>query len=463
MTMKSRRSFLQSGVAGALALALGSQRSDSAASGRRPNFLVLVTDDQRSDTLGEMGNSLIKTPNLDLLARKGVLFSNNFCTTSICCSSRATLLTGIDAPRHGIDAFNRPLEEEHWKVAFPMLLREAGYRTGFVGKWGLGGKMPEGDYDFWAGFSGQGTYFEEVEGLRVHRTQIIARDASRFLDGCDGETPFCLHVAFKAPHCLDGDPRPFHPDPAFDDYYKDDFIPPPPTADEDYFKALPEFLQTSEGRVRWKIRFSDRDLYQRSVKDYYRLVTGVDYAVGQLVAKLEEKGLAKDTVILFTSDNGFFLGEKGLAGKWTMHEPSIRVPLLVYDPSVSDTLWHRKLEPMTLTTDVAPTLLDYAGLPLPESVQGMSFRPLVENRQVGWRSSWFYSHLLEHPRIPKCEGVRTEDWKYIRYLDSDPLYEELYDLKRDPHEERNLAPSPGAVEKLREMRQRWENLRKSAV
>jgi arylsulfatase A-like enzyme len=465
MTDHTRRDFIKTGLAASAAVGLHAFPNSAEAIGeveKRPNIVIFYTDDQRWDSLGYMGNPIIQTPCLNRLAKEGVAFSNSFCTTSICCTSRATLLTGMHCERHGIDAFNQPLTKELWAQTFPMLLREAGYRMGFVGKWGLGGSMPEEDYDFWAGFAGQGTYFEEVDGQKVHRTTLMERDAFRFLDGCDSERPFCLQIGFKAPHCLDGDPRPFHPNPVFDDLYRNVRIPVPKTATQECFERLPEFLQTSEGRKRWEIRFSNPDLYQNTVKDYYRLITGVDHVVGDVMVRLAEKGFEKNTIVLFTSDNGFFLGEHGLAGKWFMHEESIRVPLLVHDPRLSVNLRGRTIPEMALNIDVAPTLLDLAGVRIPATVQGDSLLPLLQGETVEWRRSWFYSHPFVHERIPRSEGVRTESWKYVRYIDADPLYEELYDLDSDRYEERNLALEPAHAEKLKEMRTRWEHLRKAA-
>jgi len=466
MSHASRRTFLKTGLSAAVGVGLSERSRAEGETARKqtpPNIVVLYTDDQRLDALACMGNPIIQTPHLDSLAQQGVAFSNSFCTTSICCTSRATLVTGMHCERHGIVGFNQPLAPEIWRQSFPMLLREPGYRTGFVGKWGIGGPMPEEDYDFWAGYAGQGSYFEEVDGKRKHRTKINRDGALKFLDSCNSRQSFCLQVSFKAPHCLDGDPRPFHPDPEFDDLYADVEIPVPKTATEDCFKRLPSFLQESEGRVRWQIRFSTPELFQKSVKDYYRLVTGVDRAVGEIVAKLDEMGVRDNTLLFFTSDNGFFLGEHGLAGKWFMYEESIRVPLLLFDPRLPEGGRGKRVSEMVLSTDVAPTLLDYAGIPVPSRMQGRSLRPLVEGKATDWRTEWFYSHPFEHKRIPKCEGVRTKRWKYIRYIDFDPPYEQLFDLEADPCEERDLARQPTYSERLKEMRQRWEKTRKEVI
>ena len=166
--------------------------------------------------------------------------------------------------------------------------------------------------------------------------------------------------------------------------------------------------------------------------------------------------MAENTVLVFAGDNGFYLGEHGLAGKWYMHEESIRVPLILHDPRLPERLRNKRRAEMVLNIDVAPTLLDLAGLPVPPSVQGRSLLPLVQGGKPRWREEWFYSHLYAYKLIPKSEGIRTRRWKYIRYIESEPLYEELYDLKRDPLEEKNLARDGRHAGQLRKLRGRWQ-------
>ena len=208
-------------------------------------------------------------------------------------------------------------------------------------------------------------------------------------------------------------------------------------------------------RLRWAIRFWGPTRYQESVKGYYRLVTGIDRVVGRLRAALEKQGLADTTAIVYTGDNGFFLGEYGLAGKWTPHEPSIRVPLLVYDPRLPEEARGHTRPEMALNIDIAPTLLAFAGLDPSASMQGKSLLPLVRGATPEWRTDFLYEHLFEHPRLPKMEGVRTEEWKYIRYVDEDPVIEELYDLRRDPQELENLAGRAAWEPVLSGLRQSW--------
>jgi arylsulfatase A-like enzyme len=421
-----------------------------------PNILFLLADDLRWDGLGCTGNRLARTPNLDALASKGALFRNYFVTTSICCVSRASILSGQYARRHGINDFATPFSPAAFAATYPALLRAAGYRTGFIGKFGVGERMPEKEFDYWRGFPGQGNYFEK--GDPVHLTKRMGDQALEFLSAGD-RRPFCLSVSFKAPHSQDGATREFPPDPRDEGLFTEVTFPTPPTAGEKFFRQQPAFVQHSEGRVRWERRFATPVLYQKTVADYYRLVTGMDREVGRVLAALREKGLSDNTLVVFTSDNGFFLGERGLAGKWLMYEPSIRVPLIVADPHSPARARGRAEEAMTLNVDLAPTLLDYAGVAAPPSMQGRSLRPLIGGEKVPWRSEWFYEHLTLPKIIPPSEGVRTERWKYLRWVGADPAVEELYDLRTDPFEERNLATEGEHRRTLDELRGRWSRLR----
>ncbi|MFQ5730762.1 MAG: sulfatase [Planctomycetaceae bacterium] len=455
-----------------LVLGLATPFSSSAAAPARaakpipkpPNIIFILTDDQRFDALGCMGNPILKTPHIDALASDGVLFTNMFCTTSICAVSRATFLTGQYGRRHGIQGFRTPLSATQFADSFPGLLRKKGYHTGFVGKWGLGGKLPRDRYDVFRGFSGQGRYFPRGKSGRrgEHITHRLGDRAIEFLDGCKADQPFLLQLYTKASHCQDGDPWPFQPDPRYNALYADDTIPTPKTATEAHFKALPAFLRKSEARKRWYVRFANRELYQKSVKDYYRLIAGLDDVVGRLRTKLKQKNLANNTVIIYTSDNGFYLGEHGLAGKWFMHEESIRLPLVIYDPRLPKKLRGRKVKQLVLTTDIAPTIEQLTGATVPKGVQGKSLVPLIHAEKTDWRTDFFYEHLFKHARIPQTEGVRTQRWKYTRYISVKPQYEELFDLKTDPHEERNLAKDAKFADVLRRLRKRCNVLAKNA-
>jgi arylsulfatase A-like enzyme len=203
--------------------------------------------------------------------------------------------------------------------------------------------------------------------------------------------------------------------------------------------------------MRWAVRFWGPSRYQECVKDYYRLISGVDEQVGRILRKLDEKGLADNTVLIFTGDNGFFLGEHGFAGKWFPHEESIRVPLVIYDPRLPESARGQRCRQMVLSIDIAPTICELAGQTVPEAVQGASLAPLMRGQQAPWRDEWFYEHIFVHPRIPMNEGIRGERWKYMVFH-TDPVWEGLFDLSEDPGETNNLAADPQFAEVMREMR-----------
>jgi arylsulfatase A-like enzyme len=455
-----------------------------AAEADRPNIVFLLTDDQRWDTLGAMGNSIIQTPNVDRLAREGVVFDNCFVTTSICMTNRACIFTGQYAARHGIWDFKTSFPPEQLARTYPARLKQAGYHVGFIGKWGVG-KPPDGLFDYNRGWPGQNRFYEKIQGGdpftylspgpgqagevakqrgRKHLTERMGDQAIEFLDGAPPDRPFCLSFSFKAPHCQDGQPafRQFPYDAKLDGLYQGVTIPRAPLSDPAFFDGLPDFLKTSENRRRWDLRFATPEMYQHSVKSYYRLISGVDRVVGRIVKKLEAKGVLDNTIILYTGDNGFYLGERGFAGKWYPHEVSIRVPLVIYDPRLPAERRGTRRDEMVLSIDLAPTMLAMAGTEIPETMQGRSVVPLVEGKSPEWRTEFFYEHLFRHATIPASEAVRTERHKYIRFVDSEPLHEELYDLESDPDQAHNLAGEPEHAATLAKMRQKWASWRQRA-
>lgn len=420
-----------------------------------PNVIVLVTDDHRWDALGVAGNPYMHTPNLDRLAAEGAYFPNAFVTTSICVASRASILTGQYARTHGVHFFHQSFTPEQNAATYSSQLGASGYYTGFVGKYGLGGEMPVEYFDSWAGFPGQGTYFKADNPEAGHLTGRLGDQTLAFLDSVPEGRPFCLSVSYKAAHAIDYDPDPFQYDPSLAHLYADVTIPMPELATEAEYDALPPFLHDTEGRKRWQNRFPNPDRAQESVKNYYRLLSGVDREVGRILDALEASGELDNTIIVFTGDNGFYLGDRGLAGKWYMYEESIRVPLIVYDGRRVGEIGGVRPGGMALSIDIAPTVLDLAGLESTAPMDGRSLAPLMRGEDVDWRTEWLYEHLLEHPHIPKSEGVRGERWKYVRWIDQDPVYEQLFDLEADPLERENLALNPAHRETLEDWRGRW--------
>lgn len=435
-----------------------------AAAAERPNILFVLVDDLRWNALGFMGDGVVKTPNLDRLAGRSVVFRNAFVTTSICAVSRASVFSGQYARRHGIEDFGTAFSAERWAQTYPALLRAAGYRTGFIGKFGVGdAKAVAGmaeKFDYWRGLPGQGYVLniDPKDPTRTHATTKMGNEAVEFLTSGSGEQPFCLSVSFQAVHARDGRPREFEPDGRDEELYAQVEMPLPKLATQEAWQRLPDFVRESEGRRRWKVRFATPEMAQRTVKDYYRLVTGVDREVGRMLEALAQRGLEQKTVVIFTSDNGFCLGDRGMADKWTMYEESLRVPMVVFDPRQTQEPRGRKEEVLALNIDVAPTILDFAGVKIPEAMQGVSLRQVLEGKRPGWREEFFYEHHSVPGKIPPSEGVRTARWKYLRWLRPAEPVEELYDLETDPLEERNLAKAAEQAEKLAELRRRWEHL-----
>ncbi|MCH2063832.1 MAG: sulfatase [Roseibacillus sp.] len=428
----------------------------------RPNILFLLVDDLRHDTFGFAGHKICQTPHLDALAAESHVFQNAFVTTAICMVSRASIFTGQYEARHQIHDFRTEFSPAAWGKAYPQLLKEAGYHTGFVGKYGVGNKMTEArkTFNFWRGFAGQGRFLDPRRKDNQHLTALQGDQSLEFLRTAPKDKPWCLSVSFKAVHCQDGAKRQFPPDKRDEKMFADVTIPPAPLSDPAIFQALHEPLRTSESRRRWEIRFSPK-LFQETVKDYYRLLFGVDREVGRMREELKKLGVAENTVIIFTSDHGFYLGERGLAGKWFAHEESIRIPLIIHDPRNRK----KRAQPLTelvLNIDFAPTILSCAGLNAPESMQGRSLTPLLAKTTGDWRSDFFYEHHFIPNRIPESEAVRGQRWKYIHWLAPKAGVEELYDLSRDPLERNNLAGDASHRETLATMRKRWKELKAEA-
>jgi len=427
----------------------------------RPNIVFILIDDLRWNTLGCMGDGVVKTPKIDRLAQRGTVFQNAFVTTSICWVSRASIFSGQWARRHGVQQGGDNLQS--WEQTYPTLLRANGYRTGFIGKFGVGNPKEiakhETEFDYWQGLPGQGGRFfiDPKDPTRTHTTAKMGNQALEFLKGCDSTKPFSLSISFNAVHARDHEPREYEPDQRDEMLYEETNIPRSKLATEEAFARLPAFVQNSEGRTRWKWRFDSAEKAQSILRDYYRLISGVDREVGRITEQLEKQHLTDNTIIVVTSDNGYSLGDRGLADKWFMYEEDIRVPSIIMDPRQPEKVRGQKRDEMVLNVDFAATMLDWAGVTVPETMQGRSLSPLIKGDSPSdWRTEFFYEHHSVPDRIPPVEGVRTERWKYIRWVTSSPLVEELYDLKNDPLEEKNLLTDKANVKELEELRAKWE-------
>jgi arylsulfatase A-like enzyme len=426
----------------------------------RPNIIFLLADDQRWDAAGFAGNAIIQTPNIDELAHEGVAFKNAYVTTPVCAISRASIFTGEYARRHGILDFTTDFSPTQLQQTYPALLHAAGYRTGFIGKFGVGNNPPASMFDYWRGFAGQGDYMtRDSAGHSMHLTRLESQQAIAFLDTQPHNQPFALSISFKAPHVQDDAAIQFIPEVTDASMYSSVVVPPPATADDTYWQSFPAFFKSNNlARERWQALFSTPERYQASVKGYYRLVTGLDRVVGEIRAELRKLNLDKNTVIIFSSDNGFFLGELGMAHKWYGQDPSVRVPLVVFDPRNLTGQRGRVENAVALNIDIAPTLLDIAGVPIPSQMEGSSLVPLIHGGIVPWRKDFLFEHLFPDPMIRRSAGVIGGRYKYLRYLDPNPNYEVLYDLVADPNETINFAQDSRYSAVLDRLRDRYDEL-----
>lgn len=429
---------------------------------QKPNIIFILTDDQRWDALGYAGNNVIQTPEMDKLAESGVYFRNGMVTTPICSASRASIFSGLHERSHKYTFQTGPIRSEFMAESYPKLLKQAGYYTGFFGKFGVNYSGKENlfdvveDYDRNNQFRDyRGYYFKTLHGDTVHLTRYTGQQALDFIDESPAEKPFCLSLSFSAPHAHDGAPLQYFWQEESDKLYQNMEMPGPELAEDKYFLEQPMPVREGFNRLRWTWRFDTPEKYQHSVKGYYRMIYGVDLEIAKIRRKLKEKGLDKNTVIIVMGDNGYFLGERQLAGKWLMYDNSVRVPLIVYDPRA---IQHRDINDMALNIDVPSTIIDLAGIPQPETWHGKSLMPVVSGRQNSLnRDTVLIEHLWEFENIPPSEGVRTSEWKYFRYV-NDKSWEELYNLKNDPKETENLAANPEYAEVLKKLRTKLERL-----
>lgn len=451
----TRRQFLKYSSAGVLGTAFSfGLDSCTQGVGKRPNFVFFLTDDQRWDAMSCAGNEVLHTPNMDKIAEQGVRFENMFVTTSLCGPSRASFLTGKYVHNHGVRLNGEALSQE--QRTFPEILKEAGYETAFVGKWHNTDLGKGRDFDYTFGFKGQGRYhnpvisenfgqFNEYEG---HVTDVLTDHAIKFLEK-EHKKPFCLLLWYKAPH------RSWLPATRFEGLYRDTKMPEPLTFNDTY-EGRPNAVKNADMKIG---DFDDVPDLDSFLKNYYRTIVGVDENVGRILEALENLGFEKNTVVIYSGDNGFFLGEHHFFDKRLMYEPSIRVPLLVKYPK----LIHPGMldQDMVLNVDIAPTILDLAGVQVPENVDGKSLKSLLQGKRIAWRSEFLYEYY-EYPAVHmvrKNRGIRTERWKYIHYFE-EPQEFELYDIQNDPHEVNNLYGNPAFKDVVKELRARLMELRR---
>lgn len=426
------------------------------------NVVFILSDDHRYDFMGFMNKVPgLKTPNMDFLAREGAHLQNAFVTTSLCSPSRASILTGQYAHTHRVVDNQAPMPEG--LIFFPEYLQKAGYQTAFFGKWHMGHTdgSPEPGFDEWISFRGQGKYWNpsfNINGKHVQKqgyiTDLLTDFALGWLDTIDHKEPFFLYLSHKAVHAM------FKPEKKYDGVYEDMPIICPPSM---YLTATDSSkyygVQTAP---KTKVNYADipvwvrRQRYswhgvdhpydgQMDYKNFYRkyceTLLSVDESIGRVLQWLKEHHLDKNTLVIYMGDNGFQFGEHGLIDKRDMYEASIRVPLLAWCPTLIKP--GTKIKQMVENIDIAPTILDLAGIPEPKQMQGMSFLPLLEGKSVSWRDKIFYEYYWEwaFPMTPTIFGVRTDRYKYIYNWGVWDI-NELYDLQKDPYEMNNLIRNP---------------------
>jgi arylsulfatase A-like enzyme len=437
------------------------------------NIVVLYPDDWRHDSMHMAGNQQVHTPFLDELAAKGVRFSQNCVTTSVCWISRATLWTGQYASRHGAWFLYKTGFYNTWNQTYPGLLRDNGYHVGHIGKWQYkdSGKVTGTHYDFARIYEGQHWY--KRNGTKVHGSTLARNDAIDFLRERPKDKPFVLNVAFYPPKPVGRNWKTtFQPTGESANLYRDVHIPEPYNMTASW-EALPReiFVEGEEARNRFHWRLDTAEKFQTVMRNYYACITDVDKASRGIWEELERQDLLKNTLVIFTTDNGMFHGEHGLSGKWYPYQESIRVPLIVWDPRIPAAKRGIIDPSFTLNVDLAPTILSAAGIKVPSRMQGRDLSDLyLERRDVNnatvvepWREEFFYEHH-QHGNIRKSTALVRHDFKYMEFPVQNVT--QLFDLRDDPLELRNLANSStpnNYTQLVDEMKQRHDELKGSVL
>ena len=473
----------------------------------RPNIIFLLADDQRADSLSSAGHPFSQTPHIDQLARDGVSFRNAFTVQPICAPSRFAFLSGQYERVSGL-GFNSPykVSQPQWQQTYPALLREAGYYTGFIGKFGVqfysldGGAAAQ--FDYWRAHDGWLPFWlkdmPDNPATDIYKnaehditTEIMGEYIEEFLDTRPDDAPFNLSVSFSAPHnsivstmypegadpdcdsyaCkvmaypANANPR-LAGHPVFDRLYRDQDVEAPEDTGRDPYRFIPEGVIDHEARRQWYDYNYYPDLEPEHLIRYHQTVTGIDRVVGELVAQLEKLGIADNTIIIYSSDHGLLNGEYGTGGKALLYDLVTRIPLIIHDPRASGQDFENEVSDLVLNIDVPATMLSYAGIAPPASMQGRDL-----NSQESRREEVLLESLTVAEGNPFIEALRTRDWKYVRFLPKDgcpytedqldfsgraPIFEQLFDLKADPEERINLVGVEEHADVLAAFRERTQ-------
>lgn len=450
--------------------------SASAADAKQPNILFVLCDDLRWDSLGCAGHPYIKTPHIDRLAKEGVFFENAFCTTSLCSPSRASILSGLYAHKHGVT--NNFTEFPTDMASFPRLLQQAGYETAYIGKWHMGEDNDEKrrGFDYFVTHKGQGKYFDTEFNLDGQRREVIPGYYTTVVTNLavdwlkqPHQKPWVMMIGQKAPHSF------YFPEEKYQHSFDSVDIKYPESAF--HLESQPQWIKdrlpTWHGiygpLFEWRKKFPDdrpeavKD-FANMIRAYWGTILSVDDSMGRLIAWLQESKQLDNTIIVFMGDNGLLNGEHGMVDKRTMHEPSIRIPLIVRFPGLVPAEKPKRVSQIVLTEDISPSLLELCGVAVPTSLHGKSWKTLVQSGDANWRSSFLYHYNYEKqfPYTPNIRGVRMDNWKYMHYPHGDGKPDrhmaELYDLKSDPEERHNLIADPQYSGQLRELQAELKRL-----
>jgi len=444
----------------------------------RPNIIFLLTDDQRDNTFGIMGHDWVKTPNIDELIKSGVRFSNAYIAEPTCCPSRTALFTGMHERVNGVGfTSSYKLNEEQWAQSYPALLKNSGYYTGFLGKFGVEYYTFKGQaarrFDFWRGHDGWAKFFPKTaRNCKAYHdsgediiTPVMGESITRFLEKAPAGKPFCLSVSFSIPHGSQtssmykwqapaSDNPKLKDHPIYGPLYRNLEVKIPAETATDPYKHIPKkVMDQNKGRSRCYSYDYDRTICREHHVRYYQQITGLDKVIGDMVGTLKRKGLDKNTVIIFGSDHGLLMGEYGMGGKGLLYDLASKFPCFVYDPRLPDNKRGRDVDELVSSLDITSTILDLAAVSQPKEMEGRSLVPLVAGEKVKWRDVLFLENLYTGRDTPFSEGIRKGKWKYIRMYDgvrkySDkhtdfegraPDFEQLFDLEKDPGEKHNLV------------------------
>lgn len=469
---------------------------------KQPNIIFMMTDDQRFDTFGFEENSIVITPNLDDMAKSGVRFTNAYHVSPICMPSRASVHMSqyISDHKCGFDVpTTKTVSRDEFMKSYPVLLKEAGYYTGFIGKFGyavtkdkkdnaskelghriypdgytrmnheerLESSMPKDLFDEWYGATGQGAYFPDEAGTfngyenqynANHMTEYNGFQAMDFIKTAHRlGKPFNLNISFKAPH------NPLTPEQRHLDLYDGLTVPRQYNDTPKHFNLLPEVVRLKSRNPEYYFNTGEwanwaagtwevEENYQTDIKKYYALVTGVDEEVGRIRNLLDELGIANNTILVYTSDNGMFCGSRQIHGKSILYEESIKAPMIVYDPRLPEKMINTTREGLISHVDIAPTILDYANVEVDKSYRGTSFKPMVDSKVDNIHEYVYGENNFNNNFLPKEEVedpstyqsirskyVRSKQYKLIKYHECEPVIEELFDVINDPYEEVNLV------------------------